>query len=1076
MPLGVAAGTIAGVFSDIALISLPLAALAFRIALRRMPAVRRDPAAIPRSKTRGARPTVDQAGRWDQILDEEVGRRTATIEGRNRYLSIVNAVSFALAAPMDDPSVLERAARLVARLLGARSAQAYHLQGDGSEAFHLVVPVDAADVHAPQVPESLLERVATSGCPLSSTDPESLEFRAAVGEAFTVVPLIVGGRRLGAFALCGTGAEWSEAELHLLLLIGRDFAMALGNAGLFRNALAAAQHERMVAEAIQALTADGTGGGDTDVALHMLMERTAAAEVAFLRLDRASQHLSVEAEASSQPPGESWAREGGPAVADLMSGRSTALVLGRAGEGPLPGSLASLGAETFVLLPVVTRPGADAAGEDSGEHREQEIAGLLVAVSRAGTGWDALVVDCFVRFGLALACQLETEELQALQRQRIRELAGLAEVARTMQSSADTERLQLGFAQTLATLVSYRQMYIARLDELGVLLPVSVFGDRGKALAAREPEAIDGSHTWFGLRAPQRWVHGDARPGFVDVPVRGGLAVPMRPKGQALGVVVIELLENLDDEQVRIVERAVEQLSLALDGAALYQQATERAQHIQALSNLARVVASVVSLREAFAAFAEEVRWLIPFDRACMLLLDDGGRMVEPYATYPEQETAAEATWLEPSIISVPVETGAAVAIRRDDPRYADLDWSVLGTDAVEVAAVPVRQGTRTAAVFVLVNSGVAGYREAELEALEEVAGLLGVTIERLRLYEQAAYGARHDLLTGLPNYRYLQERLEQDVAGFNGAGESTLLVVDMDSLKAFNDTLGHGAGDRLIRIVARELRAACRGHDFVARTGGDEFVLLLEGAGIEAAEQVAERVHMALAEAHLEIEGSPTRVAVSIGIAGAPMHGTSADEVLHAGDQAMYQAKFAGGARTCIAEVEGGPTEERSPVDVRARGGRLVESVARALLSGATAEERSAAGLAQHWVIAAGTRMGQRPGLLTQVRMLVPLACIDRIETPQGHSDSRLATHFVEQLRGEWDAVESGRFWVRTLIPAAIAAAWEHRFLGASLDGLAARMEALADEGEAAGGSWRALAEAIRDGADGRREEGQAA
>lgn len=215
---------------------------------------------------------------------------------------------------------------------------------------------------------------------------------------------------------------------------------------------------------------------------------------------------------------------------------------------------------------------------------------------------------------------------------------------------------------------------------------------------------------------------------------------------------------------------------------------------------------------------------------------------------------------------------------------------------------MPVRQGARTAAVFVLVHSGIARYRTSDLDALEEVTGLLGVTIERLRLYEQAAHGARHDLLTGLPNYRYLQERLESNIAGPNGIGESTLLVVDMDSLKVFNDSLGHETGDRLIRIVARELRAACRDRDFVARTGGDEFVMLLEGVGIEAAGRVAERVYAALSDAHLEIEGSPTRVAVSIGVAYAPLHGSVPVDVLHVADQGMYEAKFAGGGVRALA------------------------------------------------------------------------------------------------------------------------------------------------------------------------------
>lgn len=1059
----------------VALVALPLLALVLYVRQRRVAAIQHElTAAVARlSATQedlGA--SKERLERWNYALNEEVERQTSALEERNRYLSIVNAVSFALSEPMDDPSALERAARLVARLLGARSAQAYHLRSGVLGAFHLVVPVDAADIYAPQVPESVLRAVAEGGRPLSSADPESEEVRAAVGEAFAVVPLIAKGRQLGALALCGTGGEWTDAERHLLLIIGRDLGVALENAGLFRDVLATAQRERLIAEIVRILTADGSDDSSVGAALDLLLGQTDAAEVIFLTLDRTGRDVRVGSYASSQPAGESWIRSSGPALAGLVRDRSTALVLGPAGESPLPGRLAGMGAETLTLIPVIARRGVDAATRRAGAQGKRSLVGVLAAVSRAGAGWDEAMTDIFSRVALALAHQVEAAELQALQQQRIQELAGLAEVARTMQSSADPERLQAGFAQALATLVPYRTVYIAQRDVGGALASVPVFGERGKALPARTSEVQDGAHAWFALRTPLRWAPGDVHPAFADAPAREGLVVPMRPKGQVLGVVAIDLAGHLDDEQVRIVERAVEQLSLALDGAALYQQATARAQHIQALSNLARIVASVVSLREAFAAFAEEVRWLIPFDRACMLLIDDDQRIVEPYATYPEQETAAQASWLESSIVSVPVAMGGAVTIRRDDPQYTDLDWSVLGDDAVEVAAVPVRQGGRTAAVFVLVNSGVARYRTGDLDALEEVAGLLGVTIERLRLYEQAAHGARHDLLTGLPNYRYLQERLEGQVAGFSDAGESAVLVVDMDSLKSFNDTLGHEAGDRLIRIVARELRAACRSHDFVARTGGDEFVMLLEGVGIDAAEQVAERVHMALADAHLEIEGSPTRVAVSIGIAAAPLHGTTPADVLHAGDQAMYEAKFAGGSRTRVAEVEGEHAASRAPALVRARSGRLAESIARALLAGANAEERSAAGLAQHWVIAAGTRINQRPGLLTQNRMLVPLACAGRIESPQRHSDSRLATHFVERLRGEWEAIETGQFWVRSLIPLAISAAWERKFLGTSLQDLAARVEAhaVASAGTSAEAPWRALVDAIREESGERR------
>jgi hypothetical protein len=240
----------------------------------------------------------------------------------------------------------------------------------------------------------------------------------------------------------------------------------------------------------------------------------------------------------------------------------------------------------------------------------------------------------------------------------------------------------------------------------------------------------------------------------------------------------------------------------------------------------------------------------------------------------------------------------------------------------------------------------------------------------------------------------------------------------------------------------------------------------------VDAAERVAERIHSVLADAHLEIEGSPTRVAVSIGIAAAPLHGTVPDDVLHAADQAMYEAKFAGGARTGVADVDGEQSNGRAPTYVRARSGRLVESIARSLLAGSTLEERAAAALAQHWVVAAGRRVGQGAGVLMQARLLVPLECSDRIEAPLRHSDSRLAAHFVQGLREEWEAMDDGRFWVRSVIPTAISAAWERKFLGTPLSELANRIErrAEAEGSSAVRDAWHALTEAIREEAGDRR------
>ena len=626
---------------------------------------------------------------------------------------------------------------------------------------------------------------------------------------------------------------------------------------------------------------------------------------------------------------------------------------------------------------------------------------MLVVAVAAGVPWRPGSTELIAGFADSLSRRLESDELVSLQQQRIRELTGLAEVARTMQSGADVDRLYAGFAHALTGLVTYEHLYIARIDEYGQVAGVPAFSVAGTR-EDRPFVEIDATHRWFALRAPTPWdVEWGQAPAFVRDPEARYLVVPMRPKGQVLGVVAFEVTGDVTGDQLRIVEQAVEQLALALDSAILYHQATERASHVQALSNLARIVASVVDLREAFSAFAEEVRWLIPFDRAVMLLLDDAEEEVLPYATYPEEAFQSEHISLRHSIASAAVEAGAAVCLRRSDARYAHLDWETLGPDVTEVAAVPVRNGVRTAAIFALVQTSGAEFKP-DLNALDEVAGLLGVTIERLRLYERAEYGANHDLLTGLPNYRYLQERLYNLRAGVSEPGESSVLMIDMDGLKLFNDTLGHEAGDQVIRIVARELRETCRVDDFVARTGGDEFVVVMEGVGPDNAAHAAERIHAAVHEAHLEVTGAPARIGVSIGIATAPYDASAANRLLHAADQAMYAAKFSGGHRTRLARDHAEDSPTRS---VPQRDTHLVETVVRTAIDGASNEERLVISAAQRWVVGVIAHLERGLDAAPWVRMIVAQEALSNVSHARNGRDQEIARFFLDRLRNDWTA-----------------------------------------------------------------------
>ena len=176
---------------------------------------------------------------------------------------------------------------------------------------------------------------------------------------------------------------------------------------------------------------------------------------------------------------------------------------------------------------------------------------------------------------------------------------------------------------------------------------------------------------------------------------------------------------------------------------------------------------------------------------------------------------------------------------------------------------------------------------------------LLGVLHDKeralLESQKQLRHLAHHDLLTGLPNRAMFEDRLEQALLRATRQDICfAVLYVDLDDFKPINDSLGHAAGDAMLRHVARQLSTAVRQSDTVARIGGDEFAILLGDLDSPAsAKPVAEQCRLAASQP-LVIAGTPCRVGLSIGIACHPGDGRSVGELLRHADHAMYQTKQA--------------------------------------------------------------------------------------------------------------------------------------------------------------------------------------
>jgi len=215
--------------------------------------------------------------------------------------------------------------------------------------------------------------------------------------------------------------------------------------------------------------------------------------------------------------------------------------------------------------------------------------------------------------------------------------------------------------------------------------------------------------------------------------------------------------------------------------------------------------------------------------------------------------------------------------------------------------AAPLVTGDKIIGILRMDNASELTYAQDDLRLLDIIASLSAVSIENALLYARTQELAIRDSLTGLTVRRYFLERLQEEVKRTAmKKGHMSLLMLDIDHFKGYNDLFGHAAGDIVLKHLAEAIRSMIKEGDIAARYGGEEIVIMLCGRNKKRAALEAEEIRTAVKKNPLTLRRHIANVTVSIGVSGYPEDAVPAEGLIRIADERLYKAKAQGRDRVC--------------------------------------------------------------------------------------------------------------------------------------------------------------------------------
>jgi diguanylate cyclase (GGDEF)-like protein/excisionase family DNA binding protein len=565
--------------------------------------------------------------------------------------------------------------------------------------------------------------------------------------------------------------------------------------------------------------------------------------------------------------------------------------------------IASFGVRSGVLVPIV----------DMGR-----VWGIFALTTTEPRHFEPVEIKRLVAIAAQAGAAITNARLLAQARRRTEELQAIEALARELNRSRTVQEVGDIVARGIGSLIDYDGLRFYVLQPDGQTLEAITLFGRVDYYADETPdlvrlnmgEGLGGTIARAGVGELIGNVLADARmqdiPGTDEVD-ESMLVMPFVYEDEVLGVIELSRLglDQFDESDLRVMQIFAAQTSVALFNARQVEELERRSADLErqlaSQRQLLNITERLLKTRQPaaiFEAIADTLSEVVPHDTLTIYLVDEAGGVLVPVLARDEyaQQILDSRLPLGQGITGDVVRRGEAEMVNDtvNDTRVVHVPGTPDDEDEA-IIVVPLHNPSGVIGALNLYRIGAA-FQDGELELAKLYANHAAIALENANVHEELLRAARTDALTGLRHHGGFRDALAH---ALETTSPVSLLMVDLDDFKAYNDRYGHQAGDRLLQRLGARLVASVRAQDVVCRYGGDEFAIVLPDTNEVGARAVAEKVLTTINET---AGGRQTRVGASIGIACSPTDARLARDLVAVADTSLYVAKHLGRGRAVAA------------------------------------------------------------------------------------------------------------------------------------------------------------------------------